>query len=102
VTVWRAPLEAAMKIIPLALMGISLAIAAQALGDAPKSHSRAALHAAATDIPAIVDMSYADPLTWHSLPRTVEIEVRPRNIGPSCFMLNNGPEACTPLIVALR
>ena len=87
-----------MKIIPLTLMGVSFAIAAQAIAsDAPNTHSRAGLHATVTDIPITVDLSYADPLTWHRLPRAEEIEVQPRNIGPSCFMLNNGPEACTPL-----
>jgi len=28
------------------------------------------LHAAVTDTPNIVDMSHADPKTWHSLPPT--------------------------------
>jgi hypothetical protein len=92
-----------MKIIPLTLIGIAFAIAAQAIaGDALKTHSRAGLHAAVTNIPVIVDMSYADPLTWHRLPRAVEIDVQPRDIGPACFILSNGPKACTPLIMAMR
>jgi hypothetical protein len=31
------------------------------------------LHAAVTDMPEIVDMSYADPAMWHRLPRTAPV-----------------------------
>ena len=30
------------------------------------------LHAAVTDMPDIIDMSHADPKTWHSLPPTAQ------------------------------
>ena len=30
------------------------------------------LHSAVTDMPAIIDMSHADPKTWHSLPPAAE------------------------------
>jgi hypothetical protein len=29
-------------------------------------------HSAVTDMPAIIDMSHADPKTWHSLPPAAE------------------------------
>ena len=86
----------------LVLAAIPFAMAAQAIAnDAPKTHDRAEVHAAVTDIPVIVDMSYADPLTWHSAPGPGEIEVQPRDDGPPCVMLI-GPEACTPTIIAMR
>jgi hypothetical protein len=31
------------------------------------------LHAAVTDVPEIVDMSYADPKTWHNLPPAAQV-----------------------------
>jgi hypothetical protein len=31
------------------------------------------LHAAITDVPDIVDMSYADPKTWNSLPPAAQV-----------------------------
>jgi hypothetical protein len=31
------------------------------------------LHAAVTDMPDVVDMSYADPKTWNSLPPAAEV-----------------------------
>jgi hypothetical protein len=31
------------------------------------------LHAAVTDMPAIIDMSHADPKTWHSLPSAAQV-----------------------------
>ena len=31
------------------------------------------LHAAVTDMPDIIDMSYADPKTWHSLPPAAQV-----------------------------
>jgi hypothetical protein len=34
------------------------------------------LHAAVTDMPDIIDMSHADPKTWHSLPPTPQRLVR--------------------------
>ena len=87
----------------LVLAAVPFAMAAQAIAiDAPKTHDPAELHAAVTDIPVIVDMSHADPLTWHSAPGPVEIEVQPRDDGPSCVMLIGGPEACTPTIIAMR
>jgi hypothetical protein len=33
-----------------------------------QSKSSKNLHAAVTDMPDIIDMSHADPKTWHSLP----------------------------------
>jgi hypothetical protein len=55
------------------LTGLLFAMAAQAIAnDALKTHNRSELHAAVTDIPVTVDMSYANPLTWHSAPGAVE------------------------------
>jgi hypothetical protein len=87
----------------LVLATIPFAMAAPAIAsDAPKTHDRAELHAAMTDIPVKVDMSHADPLTWHSAPGPVEIEVQPRDDGSSCAMLISGPDACTPMIIAMQ
>ena len=87
----------------LVLMAIPFAMATQAIADdAFKTHNRAELHAAVTDIPVIVDMSHADPLTWHSAPGPVEIEVQPRDDGPSCVLLISVPDACTPMIIAMQ
>jgi len=33
-------------------------------------------HAAVTDIPDIIDMSHADPRTWHRLPRDAQVNDR--------------------------
>jgi hypothetical protein len=32
------------------------------------------LHSAVTDVTEVVDMSYADPKTWHSLPPAAQLD----------------------------
>jgi hypothetical protein len=59
------------------------------------------LHAAVTDIPTTIDMSHADPLTWHTAPGPVEV-MPSRNDGPSCITSSIGPQVCTRLIIARR
>jgi hypothetical protein len=86
----------------LVLMAMPFAMAQAIAGDAPATHNRAELHAAVTDIPVIVDMSYADPLTWQSAPGPVETEVQPPRVRPFCVMLISGPAVCDPLIIASR
>jgi hypothetical protein len=87
-----------MKVFLLPMSGLLFAMATQAVAnDAPSE-----LHAAVTDIPIIDDMSHADPLTWHSAPGAVEVDVRsPRN-GSPCLMLRIGLEVGTPMIIATR
>ena len=43
------------------------------------------LHAAVTDMPEIVDMSYADPKTWHGLPRDGQVYLAEEVGFPSLF-----------------
>ena len=62
-----------MKGILLALTGAMLCAAqlhSAAAGPAVPLQSKTGeeLHAAVTDMPEIIDMSHADPKTWHSLP----------------------------------
>jgi hypothetical protein len=91
--------EAAMK--AFLLTGLLFAMPALAIAnDGLKTHNRAELHAAVTDIPVTVDMSYADPLTWHRLPGAVEFDV-PGNDFP-CLKFRIGLETCTPTVVATR
>jgi hypothetical protein len=62
-----------MKRLPLLLIGVTLSAAPLHSASADSSQSAATKHdeeshAAVTDIPDIIDMSHADPKTWHSLP----------------------------------
>ena len=43
------------------------------------------LHAAVTDMPEIVDMSHADPKTWHGLPRDGQVYLAEEVGFPSLF-----------------
>ncbi len=43
------------------------------------------LHAAVTDMPEIVDMSHADPKTWHRLPRDGQVYLAEEVGFPSLF-----------------
>jgi hypothetical protein len=62
-----------MKGILLSLTGVMLCAAAlhSAAADTAIPFQRKTdkeLHAAVTDIPEVIDMSHADPSTWHHLP----------------------------------
>ena len=61
----------------LVLMAMPFAMVQAIAGDAPATHIRAELHAAVTDIPVVVDMSYADPLSWQSAPGPVPPAMAP-------------------------
>ena len=61
-----------MKGILPALTGIMLC-AATTYSNAADSTTGKEMHAAATDTPEIVDMSHADPKTWHRLPPTAQV-----------------------------
>ena len=54
----------------LLLTGIMLCVATMHGATADPA---AGLHAAITDMPDIVDMSYADPKTWNSLPPAAQV-----------------------------
>jgi hypothetical protein len=58
------------------------------------------LTAAVTDTPVIIDMQHADPLTWHTAPGPVEVNVPPH--GPACTVFTVGNQACPRLIIAAR
>ena len=67
-----------MKGILLALTGAMLCAAqlhSAAAGPAVPLQSKTGeeLHAAVTDMPEIIDMSHADPKTWHSLPPAAQV-----------------------------
>ena len=67
-----------MKGILLALTGAMLCAAqlhSAAAGPAVPLQSKTGeeLHAAVTDMPEIIDMSHADPKTWHSLPSAAQV-----------------------------
>jgi hypothetical protein len=71
-------LEAAVKTLLLPLMGAMLCAATpqSAAADlvAPlQIESSEEVHAAVTDIPDIIDMSHADPKTWHNLPSAAQV-----------------------------
>jgi hypothetical protein len=83
-----------MKPFLLPLTILLFATATQAVANyAAVNRNPSELHAAVTDIPLAVDLSHADPLTWHSAPGPVEVKIRPRNDGPSCIMFNAGLQA---------
>jgi hypothetical protein len=71
------PTEAAMKGILPALTGIMLCAAtthSNAADSAPLQYETGKeMHAAVTDTPEIVDMSHADPKTWHRLPPATQV-----------------------------
>ena len=67
-----------MKGILLSLTGVMLCAAtvhsAAADSTVPlESKMGEELHAAVTDMPEIIDMSHADPKTWHSLPPAAQV-----------------------------
>jgi hypothetical protein len=51
----------------------SLLLGAITLNCAAADLSGQELHAAVTDIPENIDMSHADPKTWHGLPRAGQV-----------------------------
>src|SRR5262245_43558816 len=69
------PIEAAMKGVLPSLMGIVFcALALNSAAADPTTllptEPGEEWHAAVTDTPNVIDMSHADPKTWHSLPPT--------------------------------
>ena len=56
-----------MKKMLLWLMRIMLCTAALHSAAADNTRGGEKLHAAVTDMPDVIDMSHADPKTWHSL-----------------------------------
>jgi hypothetical protein len=84
----------------LPLAGLLLSTASQTIAN-DTQNNRAELHAAVTDMPVVVDMSHADPTTWHSAPLAVEVDSQSRD-GPACIMFGIDAEACAPMIIARR
>jgi hypothetical protein len=64
-----------MKRILLSLTGVMLGAASHAADPAVPLQSKLGeeLHAAVTDMPETIDMSHADPKTWHSLPPAAQV-----------------------------
>jgi len=66
-----------MKRILPPLMGVMLCVLPlhSAMADPAVSQTKEEeeFHAAVTDMPAIIDMSHADPKTWHSLPSAAQV-----------------------------
>ena len=66
-----------MKEFPLKLIGVMLCAATLNSADgrtvAPQTKQVEEVHAAVTDVPDIIDMSYADPKTWQSLPPAAQV-----------------------------
>jgi hypothetical protein len=79
------------------LASLLFLIAMQAFAnDATINRNPTEITAAVTDTPVVIDMQHADPLTWHTAPGPVEVNVQPRNDGPSCVMWSITPQSCTP------
>ena len=73
-----------MSRILLALTGITLCATLPSVAGDPaqlQTHREEELRAAVTDMPEIVDMSYADPKTWHSLPPAAQVHDNERTLG---------------------
>jgi len=74
-----------MSRILLALTGIALCatLPSAAADDAASFQTGQVkqLHAAVTDMPEVVDMSYADPKAWHSLPSAAQVHDNERTFG---------------------
>ena len=66
------PLEAAMKRILVALTGIMLC-AATLHSDPALPRQGEEMSATVTDMPETIDMSYANPKTWHRLPSAARV-----------------------------
>ena len=67
-----------MKRMLLGLAGIMLCTS---LYSAAATKAGEELHSAVTDMPAIIDMSHADPKTWHRLPPAARVyEVAPTSL----------------------
>ncbi len=67
-----------MKGILLVLPGVMLCAATlhSAVADPtvlPQTKTGEELHSAVTDMPDIIDMSHADPKSWHSLPPAAQV-----------------------------
>ena len=68
-----------MKRMLLLLTGIMLCTAHLHSAAATKAFDE--LHAAVTDIPDVIDMSHADPKTWHRLPPAARVyDVAPTSV----------------------
>jgi hypothetical protein len=71
--------EAAMNRQFLALNSITFLVTLSGAGADPTPlwiNQGEELHSAVTDVTEVVDMSFADPKTWHSLPPAAEIMTR--------------------------
>jgi hypothetical protein len=69
--------EAAMNRKFLALNGITFLVTLSSPGADPTPpwiNQLEELHSAVTDVTEVVDMSYADPKTWHSLPPAAQLD----------------------------
>ena len=69
---FRLPLTGIMlcaAILPSTAADIAMPVIAMPVQTKPGE----ALHAAVTDMPDIIDMSYADPKTWHRLPPAAQV-----------------------------
>jgi hypothetical protein len=77
------PIEAAMIRILPALTSITLCATMTSAGadPAPFQINRGQeLHSAVTDVTDAVDMSFADPKTWHSLPPAGQLDEQTRRL----------------------
>jgi hypothetical protein len=68
--------------------------------DAARARNPSELHAAVVDIPATIDMSHADPLTWHTAPGPVDVKIPPNN--GTCHIFTVRIQGCPRLIIATR
>jgi hypothetical protein len=77
-------LEAAMsRILLIALNSITFLVTLTSAGADPAplwSSQGEKLHSAVTDVTGVVDMSYADPKTWHSLPPAAQLDDQTRSL----------------------
>jgi hypothetical protein len=77
------PIEAAMIRILLALTSITLCATMTSAGADPvplQINRGQELHSAVTDVTDAVDMSFADPKTWHSLPPAGQLDEQTRSL----------------------
>ena len=66
------PRKAAMRRITVVLTGLMLCVATLPSDPALPRHGED-MSAAVTDIPETIDLSYADPKTWHRLPPAARV-----------------------------
>jgi hypothetical protein len=60
-------------LLPLMLCAATLHSAAGDTAVPLQTKQGTGLHAAVTDMPDIIDMSHADPKTWHTLPSAAQV-----------------------------